>query len=358
MSRSRTAIPRRVLLAAAISATCALGPAGLANAAVPAPAQAHTRQASYMVDSAELGQGLYQSAYSERNNVLWVTSSVGYPPVTRSQLLKVDPGTLKVKAAYTPPVTDEATGAREAVYGVAVDDAHNTVWTTNTLNNSLAVYSQRTGRHLATVPGVQHARDVVIDRRRNLAWASGLEDGSIVAFDTRTYQERKRITVKGAGPSGLALDERTGTVYAADLTNGRLIEVSLTTDEPRLIPAGKGTIDVALSGDGRTAYAANQASGTLAVIDLRAGVVSREIATGAGSLAVATDVCTGHVYVANRESGTTTIVDPRKGTVLADLPTGVNTDHVVITRGTAYVVDKAAVGANTMDSIHRIRATG
>ncbi|WP_328666139.1 YncE family protein [Streptomyces sp. NBC_00322] len=356
MSRTRSTIRRRVLLAAAITATCALGPAGMAMAA--APAQVHTLQASYTVDSAQLGQGLYQSAYSARNNVLWVTSSVGYPPVTKTQLLKVDPSTLKVKAAYTPPLKDEATGAREAVYGVAVDDVHNTVWTTNTLDNSLAVYSQRTGQHLASLPGVKHARDVVVDQQRNLAWTAGLEDGSIVAFDTRTYQEKKRVTVTGATPAGVAVDERTGTVYAADLTNGQLIEVSPASDTPRLIPAGKGTIDVALSADGRTAYAANQASGSLAVIDLRAGVVQKEIATGAGALAVATDACTGNVYVANRESGTTSVVDPRKGIVLANLATGANTDHVVVTRGTAYVVDKAAVGAEAMDSIHRIRATG
>ncbi|MBT2388643.1 YncE family protein [Streptomyces sp. ISL-1] len=356
MSRTRTSIHRRVLLAAAISATCALGPAGMASAA--APAQVHTRQASYTVDSAELGQGLYQSAYSARNNVLWVTSSVGFPPVTQSQLLKVDPGTLKVQAAYTPPLKDEATGAREAVYGVAVDDAHNTVWTTNTLDNSLAVYSQRTGRHLASLPGVKHARDVIVDEQRNLAWATGLEDGSVVAFDTRTYQQKRRVTVEGAGPAGLALDQRTGTVYAADLMNSRLIEVSPTSDEPRLIPAGRGSIDVSVSADGRTAYTANQAAGSVSVIDLRAGVVRKEIATGAGSLAVATDVCTGNVFVANRGSGTTTVVDPRNGTVLADLSTGANTDHVVVTRGTAYVLDKAAAGAGAVDSIHRIRVTG
>ncbi|MET7619111.1 YncE family protein [Streptomyces sp. NPDC005408] len=356
MSRSRRSIHRRVLLAAAISATCALGPAGAAMAA--APAQVQTHQTSYTVDSAQLGQGLYQSAYSARNNVLWVTSSVGYPPVTQTQLLKVDPETLKVKAAYTPPLKDEATGAREAIYGVAVDDVHNTVWTTNTLDNSVAVYSQRTGEHLASLPGVKHPRDVVVDQKRNLVWTAGLEDGSVVAFDSRTYQEKKRVTVAGATPAGVAVDGRTGIVYAADLTNGQLIEISPASDKPRLIPAGKGTIDVALSADGRTAYAVNQGSGSVAVIDLQAGVVQKEIATGAGALAAATDPCTGNVFVANRESGTTTVVDPRKGIVLADLATGANTDHVVVAHGTAYVVDKAAVGAQAMDSVHRIRTTG
>ncbi|MEV6782466.1 hypothetical protein [Streptomyces sp. NPDC051098] len=76
------------------------------------------------------------------------------------------------------------------------------------------------------------------------------------------------------------------------------------------------------------------------------------------SLAVANDDRAGHVYVANRGSGTTTAVDPRRGTVLAVLPTGTNTNHVVLHRGTAYVVDKAAGGAAALDSIHRVRTTG
>lgn len=77
MSRARTAMHRRILLAAAISTTCAFGPVGVA--AADTPAQVHVRQASYTVDSAPLGQGWYQSAYSARNNVLWFTSSVGFP---------------------------------------------------------------------------------------------------------------------------------------------------------------------------------------------------------------------------------------------------------------------------------------
>ncbi|MER7665382.1 hypothetical protein [Streptomyces sp. NPDC096193] len=235
---------------------------------------------------------------------------------------------------------------------------HNTVWTTNTVDNSLAVYSQRTGRHLATVPGVKHPRDVVIDSRHDLVWTAGLEDGSLVTFDARTYQEKKRIIIPGATPAGLAVDTRTGTVLAADLTNSRLIVVRPAAGTPTFVTVGQGAIDVALSTDGTTAYTANQGAGSMSVVDLRAGVVIKEILTGVESLAVANDDRAGHVYVANRGSGTTTAVDPRRGTALAVLPTGTNTNHVVLHRGTAYVVDKAAGGAAALDSIHRVRTTG
>ncbi|MEU8888614.1 YncE family protein [Streptomyces sp. NPDC048442] len=332
----------------ALAAGCSLALTGTASAQGK-PAAGST------VTSAQLTAGLYQSSYSERNHVLWATAAVGRPPVTKSSLLKVDPTSLKVRATYTPPVTDAATGAVEAVYGVAVDDEHNTVWTTNTRNNSVSVYSQRDGKHLASLPGVNHAREIVVDERRDTVWASGFGDGTLVAFDSRTFKEKKRVTVAGTQPTGLAVNERTGTVYAADLGGDRIVEVSPYAEEPRFIPAGDGPISVSLSADGRTAYTADQATGTLSVIDVRKGAVTKTVPTGAGALSVATDTRTGRVLVANRTAGNVTVVDPRKGAVVETVATGANPNHITVARGTAYVVDKSAVGAERQDQAHRIR---
>ncbi|MFH8218102.1 YncE family protein [Streptomyces sp. NPDC018057] len=351
-----SSVTRRIRRTAAIAVALAAGSAPL----LAGTASAHTGHATHAghgstVASAALAKGLYQSAYSERNHVLWATTAVGRPPVTSSALLKVDPRTLSVQATYTPPVTDAATGAVEAVYGVAVDDEHDTVWTTNTRDNSVAVYSQRTGRHLATLPNVAHAREIVVDERHDLAWASGFGDGSVVAFDTRTFKEKKRVTVEGAAPTGLAVNERTGTVYAADLNGDRLIAVSPYAKDPSFIPAGDGPISVALSADGRTAYAADQTAGGVSVVDLRRKTVTRSIATGAGALSVAADARTGRVLVANRTDGDVTVVDPRRGTVVETLATGANPNHVTVDRGTAYVVDKSGAGPEGQDQVHRIR---
>jgi DNA-binding beta-propeller fold protein YncE len=339
---------RTAATAVALAAGSSLALTGTATAQAK-PAAGST------VTSAQLTAGLYQSSYSERNHVLWATAAVGRPPVTKSSLMKVDPRSLAVKATYTPPVTDAATGAVEAVYGVAVDDEHNTVWTTNTRNNSVSVYSQRDGKHLASLPNVAHAREIVVDERHNTVWASAFGDGTLVAFDSRTFKEKKRVTVTGSQPTGLALNKRTGTVYAADLGGDRIVEVSPYAKEPRLIPTGDGPISIALSADGRTAYTADQAAGTLSVVDLRKGAVAKTVPTGAGALSVAADARTGKVLVANRGAGNVTVVDPRKGTVVETLATGANPNHVTVTRGTAYVVDKSAVGAERQDQAHRIR---
>lgn len=311
----------------------------------------------YRVTSAELAGGLYQMAYSERHDTVWATSTGG---PTQSRLLAVDPGSLKVERSYAPPVTDPATGAVRAVFGVAVDDRHDTVWTTDTLDHSVSVYSQRTGRHLATLDDVAHAREIVVDEARNRAYASSVDDGSVVVFDTRTFEEVRRVRVEGSSPTGLGLDERTGTVHAADLSGGRLITVPARgSGEPRVIPLEKGVtpIDVTVDRSGRTAYVADQAGGRLVVVDMRSGRTERTVATGGGTKAVAADPRTGLVYVGARETGTTTVVDPADGTVVARLATGEKTNHVITTRQGAFAVDKRTpwedAGAG-QDSIHRI----
>ncbi len=280
---------------------------------------------------------------------------MGRPPVTTSSLLKVDPDTLAIEKTITPPVTDAATGALEAVYGVAVDDEHNTVWVTNTRNNSVAVYSQRTGAHLATLPNVAHAREIVVDDERDTVWASAFGDGTLVAYDSKTFEEKRRITVEGAGPAGLDVNEDTGTVYASDLNGDRIIEVSAKSDTPRFVPAGDGPISVALSANGRTAYTADQTAGTVSVVDLRSGAVTKTVATGAGALSVAADDRTGKVLVANRAAANVTVVDPRTGTVVETIATGANPNHVELEGRTAYVVDKSGAGAGGADRITRIR---
>ncbi|MFG2589732.1 YncE family protein [Streptomyces sp. NPDC048438] len=327
------------------TARTGIAPTGTAGAG--APTGSHVTQVP-------LAQGLYQSAYSERNDVLWATASVGQPPapVTASRLLRIDPHTLEVDAAYTPPTN----GTVEAVHGIDVDDEHNTLWVTSTRNNSVAVYSQRTGRHLVTRPNVHHSREVVVDEKRDVVWASAFGDGALVAFDSRTFKEIRRVIVEGSGPTGLTLNERTGAVYAADFTNDRIIEIGPGSRAPRLIPAGKGPLSVALSVDGRTAYTADQTSGTVSVVDLGRGAVARSVATGEGAKSVAVDPCTGRVLVANRLAGSLSVVDPRAGTVVESVTTGVYPNHVRVTDdSTAYVVDKSGSGPSGEDGLTRIR---
>ncbi|WP_151769599.1 YncE family protein [Streptomyces abyssomicinicus] len=347
---------RTLRRAAAIAVAAAAG-LSLAVPAATAGPQAGKGAGKHDVPSiatkTAVAKGQYQTAYSERNDVLWAASAVGRPPVTQTALLKLDPDTLEVIDTITPPLVNETTGAREAVYGVEVDDENNTVWVTNTRDNGVAVYSQRTGEHLAFIPNVSHAREVVIDTRRDTAWVSAVNSAEVVAFDTDTFEEKRRVTVEGSRPAGLALEERSGKVYASDLNGDQIIEISPYKETVELHPAGAGAISVSLSKNGRTAYTANQTDGTVTVTDLRTSTVTATIPTGEGALSVRTDFRTGKLVVANRVAATVSIVDPKRGTV-QNLVTEANPNHVEIEDGIAYVVDKSGANAEGGDFAYRI----
>ncbi|MFZ3598529.1 YncE family protein [Streptomyces sp. BH104] len=306
--------------------------------------------------SAPLAPGLYQSAYSERNDALWATSSVGQPPapVTDSRLVRIDPDTLEVEASFPTPL-DEGDGTVEGAYGIDVDDEHNTVWVTNTRHDSIAVYSQKTGRHLATLPGVAHAREIVVDEQRDTVWATAFGTGSVVAFNTVTYEETRRVTVEGSGPTGLAVNERTGAVHAADFTHDRIIQIAPGCSEPRLLPTGDGPLSIALSANGRTAYTADQGAGGVSVVDLRKGAVVRSVATGQGAKSLTAVGRSARVLVVNRLDGSVSVVDTRSGAVEETIGTNALPNHVHMSdENTAYVLDKSASGPQGEDHVARI----
>jgi len=363
------AIHHRRRLAVVAGAALAAGALGVPAAASAHPTSGHQtqhgasgaghhaqhapRSTAPVVETASLLTGQYQSAYSERNHLLWVASAVGRPPVTNSALTAINPRTLAVEKTITPPVTDEATGGVEAVYGVAVDDEHNTVWVTNTRNNSVAVYSQRTGEHLATLPDVAHAREIVVDEKHDTAWVTANGDSAVVAYNTRTLTETRRITVADSSPAGLAVDERTGTAYATDLAGDQVIEITRRSSTPTLIPTVASPISISLSKNGKTAYTASQTDG-LGVVDLKNDTLTGTVDTGAGSLSVATDPRSGKVLVANRTAAAVEVVNPRTATVTDTIATAANPNHVEFGGGSAWVLDKSGAGPNGEDTIYRI----
>jgi len=310
-------------------------------------------QEQFTIQSNKLVQGLYQSAYSPASNVVFVTSAVGRPPVTQSQLLKVDPKTLNVVKAITPAqVPDAKGGSVFAVYGVGVDDANGTVWVTNTRQDSVAVYRQSDLSlvHQFPVGTVPHARDVVVDAKHGKVFASATGEDHLSVFDAKTFKALAPITLA----SGVDDEKFVPMSLVLDQASGKLFTVSIGTPEAAVIDVASGKVDkvidlgnsisasgVAYDAQQNRLYVASQGTDNLLIVDVASGKVLHDVAVGAGALNVAFDPKAGLAYVTNRGAGTVTVVD-RSGRVVGNLDGGTFPNHVRADgKGNVFAVNKS-----------------
>ena len=202
----------------------AVAATGLIASGLVAPAAAETEGGSScefrdFAVSAQQTQGLpgqYQLAYSKSNDALWVTGSSGRPPIMTSTLAKVDPKTMKIQNTISMDVVEHTARGADAptgynlagAYGVGVDDANNTVWTTNTRVNAVTAYDQTTMKKVfSTLDLPQEQQEALrIDHPREIQAAGGKVfvgvQGAVLVFDGSSHELLKRIEI--SDPNGRA----------------------------------------------------------------------------------------------------------------------------------------------------------
>ncbi len=300
--------------------------------------------------SVALVPGVYQVAYSQRAQRLYVASAVGRPPVRESRLLKIDPATMRIEAAITPPPqAGRQDGQVQAIYGVAVDDAHGQVWTTNTRSGSVAVYRQSDLALVKQFPDdvTPHSRDVLIDAAHDRAYVSSPASNVIHVFDTATLQAVPGITLSGAGempkPMSLALDAARQRLYAVSLNTAEVFAIDTATGRQvarYAVPGAVGASGIAVDSQAQRIYVASQKSGDVIVLDARDGRALWRVATGDGALNVAFDPLHRLAYVANRGAGTITVLDDM-GVIQAQVASGSAPNHIAVDpQGTAWALIK------------------
>jgi len=303
--------------------------------------------------TAKLVQGLYQTAYSPKNDVLFVTAAVGRPPVRQSQLLKVDPKTLKILAQITPAkVPNHDDGRVYAIYGVGVDDVNGNVWITNTREDTVAVYRQSDLSLVKQfdVGAVPHSRDAIVDQRRGKAYVTPVTKSQLAVFDARTLEPLQPIAIKSTVegedfvPMSLELDEAAGKLYTVsmDTSEAAIIDLPSGTVENVLqLPNAHTASGVAYDSKRKRLLVASQGSDNLLIVDLASGKVVHDIPVGAGALNVAYDAGTDLAYVSNRGAGTVTVVDG-DGKIVANLDGGTYPNHVHEDgKGNVFAVNKS-----------------
>src|SRR5690606_7064339 len=187
------------------------------------------------ITSAPVTRGLYQLAYSPSRHVFYVTSAVGRPPVKESALSKVDPDTLKVIEQVSPGAAPAETGSPApsadddgrpplyAVYGLGLDDTAGRLWTTNTRQNTIAVYS---ADDLSLVKQfepdfIEHPFSVQVDEGAGRIYITSARTPVIEVIDAKTLEKLAPYTIpsqlrgESFGTQDIHFDAGTGKLFAA-----------------------------------------------------------------------------------------------------------------------------------------------
>ena len=336
------------------------------NATTPSTEAHRTVDANGSV--ANIIQGLpgqFQVGYSKKNHKLFVPT-VGARGGLASSLARVDADTLKTEAFAELPVkkNDKGQYAYTSAYGVTVDDVDGTVWVTNTIDNSVAVYDQQTLKPIWTNEGVkkddpnwiEHPRSVLVDHESGKAFVTGRF--FVSAIDLKTKQVEK-IQLEGAPDGGTRYVSMNmflggGKLYVPERTGGKLFVVDTKTFkvEKTIQTQGEDSTvevrpsDVAVDHSLNEIYVSSQGvkgvNSGISVYDLTTGEFKKFVKFGTQALALEHDEDRDLVYVTDFGTGKVAVFDGRADEVIGEVEmNGAAANDVTLLKdGSVLVLDK------------------
>lgn len=318
----------------------------------------------FEVQTAKLAPGLYQSAYDAGRKALFVAAAAGWPPITQSEVLKVDPQTLEILARATPP--EAPGGGLYAIYGIGVDEANGRVWVTNTRQDTVAVFA---AEDLALIkqfePGIlAHPRDVAASAKTGKVYVSTVGAPGIAVFDAASLEPEASILILSRNsrqpfsPASLHLDEEGGKLFTTNLEKPEVAIVDLASGTlEKIIPVTGAVQAIGVSYDPQTKrlFVAAQGSDNLLILDSESGETLHDVAIGAGPLSVLFDPVSRLAYVSSRGANTITAVDA-EGQVVANLDGGPQPNHLATDgAGALFAVNKGSEEDPAADALRLLR---
>lgn len=325
----RNPLFRSAALALAVSLSLGVPSAFADNAPAASATAAVQRQA--------VAKGLYELAYSPKQNAVFVASSGGFgDDAGPSQVLRLNPATLAVETRI--PLERKA-------FGVVLDDAHNRLYVGNTVDLSVTVVDTAQNKAVGTIQLMEKKtgkdgkaaythdlRELVVDSAANRLYVTGHSsqpDVSSVLFVIDTTTLKVVNTIDGLGNAkapGLALDAANKRVYTSNLLADLVV---VGTDSNKVVAqhriAAEQPMNIALDPAGKRLFVTDQGSEFLRgyqakssglvskhpgqrvlVLDRSTGKELASIPTDAGPLGILLDAPRKRLYVTNREAGTVT----------------------------------------------------
>ncbi len=203
-------------------------------------------------------------------------------------------GTLAETGSIALPTTNPA-GAKVNHFpaGIAVSGDGTTVWTANSLSDSVSMLDLATGS-VRTFPAGSNPYAVALSPDGRDLYVSNWGEASLSVLDAKTGALRSTIAV-GEHPSALLVNAKRGELYAADTDSDQVSVISLTSKAVartidlapyRKAPVGSNPNALALAPDGSTLYVANAGADDVDVIRLASrhdkgrGTTARDVIAG------------------------------------------------------------------------------
>lgn len=151
--------------------------------------------------------------------------------------------------------------------------------------------------------------------RNYLGFISNADENIVTVFNKKSMEVVKVIHT-GAGPRGMALDQRNGRVYVAAAGDDIIEVISIATLEiiGRIrLHFGDEPTELALTPDGRTLLSANYGSGTVSIISTRSMAEDERLNLDPDPVWIVIGEDGRTAYVLHRMAGTVSVVDIDRG---------------------------------------------
>lgn len=326
-----------LLSVAVLLTACAQSGAPTSNTAAtssPTPVAAET------VQRASLGQGVYELAYSERQNAVFVAVTGGFGPESQSaKLLRLDPKTLAVQAEIALPLKG---------FGLTLDDEAGRLYVGHTVDASVSVVDVASNQVIQTVKladkvktkapdgrEVERAphnfRELMLDRVNHRLYLPGMsmDASALYVVDTRTLKLEKVVPGLGQGATGVALDAKGNRLFVSNLagqisvvdTVGLLVHKRYDSggDQPlnlaydaatdRLFATDQGLKMLQDTRKKKDPSYTPRAGNRVLVLNASSGKLISSLPTGEGPVALTLDASRQRLYVTNRGAGTVSVFD-------------------------------------------------
>lgn len=286
--------------------------------------------------SSKIAESIYELAFNNKNNSLYVASTRGN--AEKPTIYILDAGTLAVRDSIVLP--------ESSAFGLAINQKSQVMYTSNTRGPSVYAIDLKTNNVLATITnGLEkgHPREVVVDEANNKVYVSDV-GGGIWEIDGKTNKHVQQINAAGPSVTGLAIDSKNNRLFAINFKTSNIVAIDLKTKNvvDSFPSGGEKAINLDFDAKRNRLYIAHTGSGTVSVLDANTGEVLQSIETGKGALGIRYSPANDHIFVANRGAETVTVIDAKNYVVKANLEAGSLPNTIVVDqKGVAYTTHKA-----------------